>query len=120
MIYKAVDEVKLAMSGMLAPEKKENMLGMIEVRQVFKISKVGVVAGCYVVEGIVRRGASIRVLRDNVVIHAGTLDTLKRFKEDVKDVKAGFECGLSVQGYSDIKEKDQIEAYEVVEVKRSL
>src|SRR5215468_6006978 len=94
IIYEAVDEVKAALSGMLAPERKENQLGLIEVREVYRISKVGTVAGCYVLEGLVRRGAKIRVLRDNVVIHDGELDSLKRFKDDVREVKAGFECGL--------------------------
>ncbi len=120
VIYKAVDEVKAAMSGLLAPEKKETILGLVEVRQVFKISRVGMVAGCYVTEGSIKRGASVRVLRDNVVIHEGTLDTLKRFKDDAKEVKAGFECGLSVQSYSDLKDGDQIEVYEITEIKRSL
>ncbi|HZI82577.1 MAG TPA: EF-Tu/IF-2/RF-3 family GTPase, partial [Casimicrobiaceae bacterium] len=120
IIYEAVDEVKAALSGMLAPERKENQLGLIEVREVYKISKVGTVAGCYVLEGLVRRGAKVRVLRDNVVIHDGELDSLKRFKDDVREVKAGFECGLSVKGYSDIQKGDQLEAYEIVEVSRTL
>ncbi len=120
IIYEAVDDVKAALSGMLAPEKKENVLGMVEVRQVFKISKVGTVAGCYVTEGLARRSARVRVLRDNVVIHDGELDSLKRFKDDAREVKAGFECGLSVKNFGDIKIGDQIEAYEVVEVARTL
>ncbi|HWQ39394.1 MAG TPA: translation initiation factor IF-2 [Burkholderiales bacterium] len=120
VIYDAVDEVKSALSGMLAPEKRENVLGLVEVRQVFRISKVGAVAGCYVLEGLVRRGSLVRVLRDNVVIHSGELDSLKRFKDDVREVKAGFECGLSIKGFDDIKVGDQLEVYEVVEVARSL
>jgi len=120
IIYEAVDEVKSALSGMLAPEKKENILGLVEIRQVFKISKVGTVAGCYVLEGLIRRGSLIRVLRDNVVVHSGELDSLKRFKDDVREVKAGFECGLSVKNFDDLKVGDQVEAYEVVEVARSL
>src|SRR5881394_2737281 len=120
IIYEAVDEVKAALSGMLAPEKKESQLGLVEVREVYKISKVGTVAGCYVLEGVVRRGAKIRVLRDNVVIHDGELDSLKRFKDDVREVKAGFECGLSVKGFNDIEKGDQLEAYEIVEVSRTL
>jgi len=120
VIYDAVDEVKAALGGLLAPEQKETVLGMVEVRQVFRISKVGTVAGCFVQEGVVRRGASVRILRDNVVVHDGELDSLKRFKEDVREVKAGFECGLSVKNFSDIKEGDQLEVYEVVEVARSL
>ncbi len=120
IIYEAVDEVKAALSGMLAPDKKESQLGLIEVREVFKISKIGTVAGCYVLEGLIRRGAKIRVLRDNVVIHDGELDSLKRFKDDVREVKAGFECGLSVKGFNDIEKGDQLEAYEIVEVSRTL
>jgi translation initiation factor IF-2 len=120
IIYDAVDEVKAALSGMLAPEKKENVLGLVEVRQVFRISKVGTVAGCYVTEGLVRRNASVRVLRDNVVIHDGELDSLKRFKDDVREVKAGFECGLSIRSYNDIRVGDQLEVYEVQEVARTL
>ncbi len=120
VIYQAVDEVKAAMSGLLAPEKKESILGLVQIRQVFKISKVGMVAGCYVSEGVVKRGSSVRILRDNVVIHEGALDTLKRFKDDVKEVKSGFECGLSINSYSDIKVNDQLEVFEVIEVKRTL
>jgi translation initiation factor IF-2 len=120
IIYEAVDDVKAALSGMLAPERRENQLGLVEVREVYRISKVGTVAGCYVLEGLVRRGSKIRVLRDNVVIHDGELDSLKRFKDDVREVKAGFECGLSVKGYNDIQKGDQLEVYEIVEVSRTL
>jgi translation initiation factor IF-2 len=120
IIYEAVDEVKAALSGMLAPEQKESRLGLVDVREVYRISKVGTVAGCYVVEGLVRRGSKIRVLRDNVVIHDGELDSLKRFKDDVREVKAGFECGLSIKNYNDIQQKDQLEVYEIVEVTRTL
>jgi translation initiation factor IF-2 len=120
VIYEAVDEIKAALSGMLAPESKENVLGLIDVRQVFKISRVGTIAGCYVLEGTVRRGSRVRVLRDNVVIHDGELSSLKRFKDDVREVKAGFECGLSVKDFNDLKVGDQLEAYEVVEVARTL
>ncbi|MBI2291775.1 MAG: translation initiation factor IF-2, partial [Betaproteobacteria bacterium] len=120
IIYEAVDDVKAALSGMLAPERKENQLGLIEVREVYKISKVGTVAGCMVLEGLVRRGAKVRVLRDNVVIHTGELDSLKRFKDDAREVKAGFECGLSIRNYDNIKVGDQLEAFEVVEVARTL
>jgi len=120
IIYEAVDEVKAALSGMLAPEKKEAALGMVEIRQVFRISKVGTVAGCMVLDGLVKRGARVRLLRDNVVLHDGELDSLKRFKDDVREVKAGFECGLSLKNYSDIKEGDQLEVYEVQEVARTL
>ncbi|HZQ61381.1 MAG TPA: translation initiation factor IF-2 [Casimicrobiaceae bacterium] len=120
IIYDAVDEVKAALSGMLAPERKENQLGLVEVREVYRISKVGTVAGCYVLDGVVRRGARIRVLRDNVVIHDGELDSLKRFKDDVREVKAGFECGLSIKNFNDIDKGDQLECYEIVEVSRTL
>jgi len=120
IIYEAVDEVKAALSGMLAPEKKENRLGLVEVREVYKISKVGTVAGCYVLEGLVRRGARVRLLRDNVVIHDGELDSLKRFKDDVREVKAGFECGLSLKNFNAIEKSDQLEVYEIVEVSRTL
>jgi translation initiation factor IF-2 len=120
VIYDAVDEVKAALSGLLAPEKKESVTGLVEVRQVFHISKVGTVAGCYVLEGVVKRGSLVRVLRDNIVVHAGELDSLKRFKDDVREVKAGFECGLSVKSFNDIKEGDQLEVYDVVEVARTL
>ncbi|TMH17127.1 MAG: translation initiation factor IF-2 [Betaproteobacteria bacterium] len=120
IIYDAVDEVKAALSGMLAPEKKENILGLVDVRQVFKISKVGAVAGCMVLEGLVRRNAMVRVLRDNVVVHTGEIDSLKRFKDDVREVKAGFECGMSVKNFNDLKVGDQFEIYEVQEVARTL
>jgi translation initiation factor IF-2 len=120
IIYDAVDEVKAALSGMLAPEKKENILGLVDVRQVFKISKVGAVAGCMVLEGFVRRNAMVRVLRDNVVVHTGEIESLKRFKDDVREVKAGFECGMSVKNFNDLKVGDQFEIYEVQEVARTL
>jgi translation initiation factor IF-2 len=120
IIYEAVDEVKAAMSGMLSPEKKENILGRVEIRQVFRISKVGAVAGCMVLSGLVRRNASVRVLRDNVVVHTGELDSLKRFKDDVREVKEGFECGLSLKNFNDINEGDQLEVFEIQEVARTL
>jgi translation initiation factor IF-2 len=120
IIYAMVDEIRAAMSGMLAPEKKESIIGMVEVRQVFTVSKVGTIAGCYVLEGIVKRGAKIRVLRDNVVIHDGELDSLKRFKDDVKEVKSNFECGLSMKNYNDLVVGDKLEVYEIVEVARAL
>ncbi len=120
IIYEAVDEVKAALSGMLAPEKRESVIGSVEVRQVFVISKVGTIAGCYVTDGVIKRNAGIRVLRNNVVIHQGELDSLKRFKDDVKEVKANFECGLSLKNFNDIQEGDILEVFEVVEVARSL
>jgi translation initiation factor IF-2 len=120
IIYDAVDEVKAAMSGMLAPEKREVITGMVEVRQVFRVPKVGAVAGCMVTDGIVKRSSSVRVLRNNVVIHTGELDSLKRFKDDVKEVRQGFECGMSVKNFNDIVEGDQFEVFEVTEVARTL
>src|SRR5580765_7670956 len=120
IIYDAVEEMKAALSGMLAPERKEQVLGLVQVRQVFRISKIGTVAGCYVQEGMVKRSAQVRVLRDNVVIHTGEIDSLKRFKDDVREVKAGFECGMSLKGFSDLKELDQFEVFETVEVARTL
>jgi translation initiation factor IF-2 len=120
VIYEAVDEIKAALSGMLAPERKESVLGLVEVRQVFRISKIGTVAGCYVQEGLVRRSAQVRVLRDNVVIHTGEIDSLKRFKDDVREVKSGFECGMSLKNFQDLKVGDQFEAFEVLEVARTL
>jgi translation initiation factor IF-2 len=120
IIYDVVDEIKAAMSGMLAPEKKESVIGLVEIREVFRISKVGAVAGCMVLDGTVKRGASVRLLRDNVVVFTGELDSLKRFKEDVREVKAGFECGLSLKNFSDIQQGDQLEVFEVVEVARTL
>lgn len=120
IIYEMVDEIKAALSGMLPPEKKESILGMVEVRQVFHISKIGTVAGCYVTEGLIRRTSQVRVLRNNVVIHTGSLDSLKRFKDDTKEVKSNFECGLSLQGYNDLEVGDQLEAFEIVEVARAL
>ena len=120
IIYDAVDDVKAAMSGMLAPEKREQALGLVEIRQVFVVSKVGSIAGCYVLEGLVKRGSQVRLLRNNVVVWTGELDSLKRFKDDVKEVKSGFECGLSLKGYNDIEVGDQLEIFEVQEVARTL
>jgi translation initiation factor IF-2 len=120
IIYDAVDDVKAAINGMLAPERKESVLGTVEVRNVFKISKVGTVAGCMVTDGLVRRGSSVRLIRDGVVIHSGELDSLKRFKEDVREVKAGFECGLSLKNFNDVQVGDQLEVFEVVEVARTI
>ena len=120
IIYDVVDDVKAALSGMLAPEQKESIIGLVEIRQVFRISKVGTVAGCYVLDGVVKRSASVRLLRANVVVHTGELDSLKRFKDDVKEVKAGYECGLSLKNFNDLQEGDQLEVFEMVEVARSL
>jgi translation initiation factor IF-2 len=120
IIYEAVDEVKAALSGMLSPERKESVTGLVEVRNVFRITKVGTVAGCYVLDGVVKRGSSVRLLRSNVVIHTGELDSLKRFKDDVKEVRSGFECGLSLKNFNDVEVGDQLEVFEMVEVARSL
>ena len=120
IIYDAVDEVKAAMSGMLTPEKKEEITGLVEIRQVIQVSKVGSIAGCMVLEGVVKRTSRARLLRNNVVVWTGELDSLKRYKDDVKEVKGGFECGLSLKNYNDIVEGDQLEIFEVTEVARTL
>ncbi|OYQ40423.1 translation initiation factor IF-2 [Rhodoferax sp. TH121] len=120
IIYDAVDELKAAMSGMLAPEKREEIIGMAEIRTVFVASKIGTVAGCMVTNGMVNRNAHFRLLRDNVVIYTGELDSLKRMKDDVREVKEGFECGIKLKNYNDIKEGDQLEFFEVKEIARTL
>ncbi|HKJ07923.1 MAG TPA: translation initiation factor IF-2 [Gammaproteobacteria bacterium] len=120
VIYEAIDEIKNAISGMLEPEIRENIIGLAEVRDVFRSSRLGAVAGCMVVEGVVRRNAPIRVLRDNVVIYEGELESLRRYKEDVSEVRAGTECGIGVKNYNDVKEGDSIEVFERVEVARTL
>ena len=120
IIYEAVDEIKAALSGMMTPDRKVNITGLVEIREVFRISKVGSVAGCYVLEGIIKRGSLVRLLRNGELIHTGELDSLKRFKDDVKEVRAGFECGLSLKNFNDIQVGDQVETYEIVEVARSL
>ena len=120
IIYEAVDEIKAALGGMLAPEKKESAIGLVEIREVYRISKVGAVAGCYVQDGVIKRNSKIRVLRGDVIIHTGELDSLKRFKDDVKEVKSNFECGLSLKNYNDIEVGDLLEVYEVVEIARTL
>ena len=120
VIYDVIDEVKKALSGMLAPEMREQIVGLAEVRDVFRSSKFGAIAGCMVVEGVVKRNNPIRVLRDNVVIYEGALESLRRFKEDAAEVKAGTECGIGVKNYNDVKVGDQIEVYETVKVQREL
>jgi len=120
IIYSMVDEIKAALSGMLAPEKRESIMGVVEVRQVFTVSKIGTIAGCYVLDGVIKRGAKVRVMRDDDVIHDGDLESLKRFKDDVKEVKNNFECGLSVKNFNDLVVGDKVEAYEIVEVARTL
>ena len=120
IIYELIDEVKAAMGGLLSPDTQEDFIGYAEIRQVFGVSKVGKVAGCYVTEGVIKRGCKVRLLRDNVVIHEGSLKTLKRFKDEVKDVREGFECGMGFENYSDIQEGDMIECFELREVARTL
>lgn len=120
IIYQLIDEVKQAMGGMLAPEFKQEIIGLAEVRDVFKSPKLGAIAGCMVTEGLIKRNAPIRVLRDNVVIYEGELESLRRFKDDVQEVKNGYECGIGVKNYNDVRVGDQIEVFETVEVKRTL
>jgi translation initiation factor IF-2 len=120
IIYDAVDDLKLAMSGMLTPDKKEEVIGTAEIRQVLKVSKIGSIAGCMVTSGVVRRTAKLRLLRSNVVIYTGELDSLKRFKDDAKEVKESFECGLTIKNYNDIQEGDALEFFEVREIARTL
>ncbi|HKU99110.1 MAG TPA: EF-Tu/IF-2/RF-3 family GTPase, partial [Vineibacter sp.] len=120
IIYNVVDDVKALMTGLLEPTYKESFLGNAEIRQVFKITKVGNVGGCYVTEGQVKRGAKVRLLRDNTVIHEGTLKTLKRFKDEVREVGTGFECGMAFENYEDIRPGDIIECFDVEEIRPTL
>ncbi|NTV19618.1 MAG: translation initiation factor IF-2, partial [Bacteroidales bacterium] len=120
VIYDAINEVKSGIEGMLAPEEKEEITATTEVRETFKISKVGTIAGCMVKEGKLSRNAKIRLIRDGIVIFSGSLGSLKRFKDDVKEVASGYDCGLNIDGFNDIKVGDIIEAYTIVEVKRKL
>jgi translation initiation factor IF-2 len=120
VIYEAIDEIKQALEGMLEPDFKEEILGLAEVRQVFRVPKLGAVAGCMVTEGVVKRHNPIRVLRDNVVIYEGELESLRRYKEDVAEVRSGFECGIGVRNYNDVKVGDQIEVFEKIQVTRTL
>ncbi|MNQ72869.1 Translation initiation factor IF-2 [compost metagenome] len=120
IIYDAVDEVKAAMSGMLAPEKKEEIIGLVEIREVYSISRLGNIAGCMVLDGIVRRDSQVRLLRNNVVHWSGYLESLRRFKDDVKEVKSGFDCGLTLRGNNDIQVGDQLEVFEIKEIARTL
>jgi len=120
IIYDVLDDMKAILGGLLSPDLREKYLGKAEIRQVFNITKVGKVAGCYITEGIVKRGAKVRLLRDNVVIHEGTLKTLKRVKDEVKEVKEGFECGMAFESYQDIREGDFIECFEIEEIARTL
>jgi translation initiation factor IF-2 len=120
IIYDAVDEIKAAMSGMLAPEKREEIIGLVDIREVYTISRIGTVAGCMVVDGVVRRDSQVRLLRNNVVHWAGWLDSLRRFKDDVKEVKSGFDCGITLRGNNDLQVGDQLEIFEIKEVARTL
>lgn len=120
IIYDAIDDVKAAMSGMLSPEEKEQLTGTVEIRQVISVSKVGNIAGCMVTDGVVKRDSHIRLIRNNVVIHTGELSSLKRYKDDVKEVRMGFECGLMIKGFNEIMEGDQLECFDIVEVARTL
>lgn len=120
IIYQLIDEVKQAMSGMLAPEFKQEIIGLAEVRDVFKSPKLGAIAGCMVTEGLIKRNAPIRVLRDNVVIYEGELESLRRFKDDVAEVKNGYECGIGVKNYNDVRVGDQIEVFETIEIQRTI
>jgi translation initiation factor IF-2 len=120
IIYNVVDDVKTALTGMLSPAIRENLLGYAEIREVFDVTKFGKVAGCRVTEGMVKRGAKVRLLRDNVVIHEGTLKTLRRFKDEVREVQSGFECGMAFENYQDIRPNDFIECFEMVEEARTL
>jgi len=120
VIYNVLDDVKQALSGLLAPEKREEIVGIAEVRDVFRSPKFGAIAGCMVVEGTVYRNKPIRVLRDNVVIYEGELESLRRFKDDANEVRNGMECGIGVKDYNDVKVGDQIEVYDIKEVARQL
>ncbi len=120
IIYNLVDDIKALLSGMLAPRRQEKFLGYAEIREVFSVSKAGKVAGCMVTDGLVKRGAKVRLLRDDVVIHDGSLKTLRRFKDEVREVKEGYECGMAFENYQDIQVGDQIECYEVEEIARAL
>jgi translation initiation factor IF-2 len=120
IIYDAVDELKAAMSGMLAPEKREEVIGTAEIRTVFVASKIGTVAGCMITSGQATRSAHFRLLRDNVVVYTGEVDSIKRLKDDVKEVKEGFECGIKLRNYNDIKEGDQLEFFDIKEVARTI
>lgn len=120
IIYEAVDEIKASLSGMLPPEQRESIIGSVEIREVFRISKIGAVAGCYVRDGMIKVDSKVRVMRGEELLHTGELDSLKRFKDDVKEVKNNFECGLSLRGYNDLEIGDILEVFEVVEIARSL
>ena len=119
IIYEIIDDIEAAMKGMLDPEFVEVVLGKAEVRETFKVSNVGTIAGCYVLEGKINRSAKLRLVRDGIVIHEGEIGSLRRFKDDVREVATGYECGISIERFNDLKEGDIIEAYEMQEVKRN-
>ena len=120
IIYEAVDQVRAALEGMLAPERREKIVGGAEVREIFKIVKVGTIAGSYVTEGVINRKANARLIRDGIVVYDGEFSSLKRFKDDAKEVREGFECGIGIANFNDVKVGDVIECYEVEEVARTL
>jgi translation initiation factor IF-2 len=120
VIYEAVDQVKAALEGMLAPERREKIMGTAQVREVFKITKVGTIAGCYVTDGVIERQAKARLIRDGIVVYDGQFGSLKRFKDDVKEVREGYECGIGIAHFNDIKVGDIIECYKVEEFARTL
>jgi translation initiation factor IF-2 len=120
VIYDAIDDVNKALEGLLEPEEKEQTLGLVQVREIFKVSRLGVIAGCYVLDGKITRNANVRLIRNDVEIYEGKLASLKRFKEDTREVVAGYECGLMIENFNDIKVGDHIEAFEVVQEKRTL
>jgi translation initiation factor IF-2 len=119
VIYQLTEDIQQALIGMLSPEKVEEVLGEVEVRQTFRASRIGTIAGCMVTQGTVTRGSQVRIVRDGTIVHDGRIGTLKRFQDDVREVTQGFECGLTVDGYNDIKEGDILEVYAVREVARS-
>ena len=120
VIYEAVDQIRAALEGMLSPERREKVLGSAEVRDTFRIAKVGTIAGCYVTDGIIQRKARARLIRDGIVVYDGEFGSLKRFKDDVKEVREGFECGIGIANFNDVKVGDVVECYQVEEVARTL
>jgi translation initiation factor IF-2 len=120
VIYKAVEEMQQAMEGMLTPDTKEVVIGTVEVRDTFKVPKIGTIAGCYVLSGTVKRSASINLIRDGIVIHTGKISSLKRFKDDAREVAAGYECGIGLEGFDNVQVDDQFEVFEIIEVARKL
>jgi translation initiation factor IF-2 len=120
IIYDAINDLKDAMEGMLSPEFKEEVTGNVEIRETFKISKVGTIAGCMVMDGKILRNSGVRIIREGVVIYTGVLESLKRFKDDVKEVTKGYDCGLQIKGYNDIKIGDSIEAFQEIAIKKKL